>query len=313
MSILGILGAAAASEGLGIATGAAKTAINNKINKKYNIEAENRAWEKQMALYDKQYRDNSPMKRVEEMKKAGLSVGLMYGGTGAGVGGGAQAQQAHGSTADGTGAQGGDIAGNALALMTGKQQLENLKAQEELTKAEKLKVETEANKMGSVDTDKVKAEIENLKKQTDLKGEEIELNKLMQNSLDLKNKFDLTNNRTLLKSNMEIMSKLVAERKVSEATVNSLIELAKENVRNVISNTALNNAKIKLTEAEINEIVNNISVQNEKLVIDREGLKNALEIARLSNASGTITKDLKGLHKLILNAFGEEQEEVYRE
>ena len=152
-----------------------------------------------------------------------------------------------------------------------------------------------------------------MKKQTDLKGEEIELNKLMQNSLDLKNKFDLTNNRTLLKTNMEIMSKLVAERKVSEATVNSLIELAKENVRNVISNTALNNAKIKLTSAEIEQIVNNISVQNEKLVIDREGLKNALDIARLSNASGTITKDLKGIHKLILNAFGEEQEEVYRE
>ena len=89
------------------------------------------------------------------MKKAGLSVGLMYGGTGAGVGGGAQAQTAHTSQVDGN-AQGGDIAGNVLSLMTGKQQLENLKAQEELTKAEKLKVETEANKMGSVDTDKLK-------------------------------------------------------------------------------------------------------------------------------------------------------------
>ena len=67
-------------------TGGINALIGGAINEHYSKRMEERAWERQMALYEKQYRDNSPKSRLNQLEEAGLSPSLMYGQTGAGGG-----------------------------------------------------------------------------------------------------------------------------------------------------------------------------------------------------------------------------------
>ena len=59
---------------------------SNLINEPFVIRSENRAWSKQMEMYERQYKDNSPAARLKQLEDAGLSASLMYGSTGAGGG-----------------------------------------------------------------------------------------------------------------------------------------------------------------------------------------------------------------------------------
>lgn len=125
LSALGSIGAGAQSIGqvasagagilglLGIGNGKrAKRQLENQIklneaanesNYRWGEKAAENAFKRQMEAYERSYRDQSYAAMRKQMEEAGLSVGLMYGGSGSGGGSGFMTQgpmgQAHGANA----------------------------------------------------------------------------------------------------------------------------------------------------------------------------------------------------------------------
>nr|DAO65064.1 MAG TPA: hypothetical protein [Microviridae sp.] len=75
----------------------------NESNYRWGEKAAENAFKRQMEAYEKSYKDQSYAAMRRQMEEAGLSVGLMYGGSGSGGGGGFMTQgpmgQAHGANA----------------------------------------------------------------------------------------------------------------------------------------------------------------------------------------------------------------------
>lgn len=75
----------------------------NESNYRWGEKAAENAFKRQMEAYERSYKDQSYAAMREQMEKAGLSVGLMYGGSGSGGGSGFMTQapmgQAHGANA----------------------------------------------------------------------------------------------------------------------------------------------------------------------------------------------------------------------
>lgn len=96
-AIIGAIGStiAAGANAYSVGSSAAKSGQQQRrqekllaLQKEANAEAADKAYERQMELYERAYKDESYANRVKQMKDAGLNVGLMYSG-GAGGGGGA--------------------------------------------------------------------------------------------------------------------------------------------------------------------------------------------------------------------------------
>lgn len=83
------------------------------LNYEYGEKAAENAYQRQLAMYQRSYEDQSYKTMVNQMKDAGLSVGLMYGGNGSGGGAGAMSGA---PKADTGGAMAGQAA-NAAALI----------------------------------------------------------------------------------------------------------------------------------------------------------------------------------------------------
>ena len=96
------------------------------LNYEYGEKAAENAYQRQLAMYQRSYEDQSYKAMVKQMEDAGLSVGLMYGGNGSGGGAGAMSGAPKGDT-------GGAIAGqavNAAALMEIENQRKSLALQQ---------------------------------------------------------------------------------------------------------------------------------------------------------------------------------------
>lgn len=97
-----------------------------QLNYEYGEKSAENAYNRQLAMYQKSYEDQSYKAMVGQMEDAGLSVGLMYGGNGSGGGAGAMSGAPKGDT-------GGAIAGqaaNAAALMEVENQRRSLALQQ---------------------------------------------------------------------------------------------------------------------------------------------------------------------------------------
>lgn len=107
----------------------AQMALNEqaaKLNYEYGEKAAENAYQRQLAMYQRSYEDQSYKAMVNQMEDAGLSVGLMYGGNGSGGGAGAMSGAPKGDT-------GGAVAGqaaNAAALMEVENQRKSLALQQ---------------------------------------------------------------------------------------------------------------------------------------------------------------------------------------
>lgn len=96
------------------------------LNYEYGEKAAEKAYERQLAMYNRSYEDQSYEAMVRQMKEAGLSVGLMYGGSGSGGGAGAMSGAPKADT-------GGAVAGqaaNAATLMEVENQRKALALQQ---------------------------------------------------------------------------------------------------------------------------------------------------------------------------------------
>lgn len=96
------------------------------LNYEYGEKAAENAYQRQLAMYQKSYEDQSYKAMVNQMEDAGLSVGLMYGGSGSGGGAGAMSGAPKGDTGGATAGQ----AANAAALMEIENQRKSLALQQ---------------------------------------------------------------------------------------------------------------------------------------------------------------------------------------
>ena len=129
---LGLLGSIGAAKRQRKAIEAQKNAqkeLNEQaasLNYEYGEKAAENAYQRQLAMYNRSYEDQSYKAMVKQMEEAGLSVGLMYGGNGSGGGAGAMSGAPKADT-------GGAIAGqatNAAALMEVENQRKALALQQ---------------------------------------------------------------------------------------------------------------------------------------------------------------------------------------
>lgn len=129
LGLIGSIGAGNRQEKAIEAQKEAQMALNEqaaKLNYQYGEKAAENAYNRQLAMYQRSYEDQSYKAMVGQMEDAGLSIGLMYGGNGSGGGAGAMSGAPKGDT-------GGAIAGqaaNAAALMDIENQRRSLALQQ---------------------------------------------------------------------------------------------------------------------------------------------------------------------------------------
>ena len=126
----------------------------NESNYRWGEKAAENAFKRQMEAYERSYEDQSYAAMRKQMEEAGLSVGLMYGGSGSGGGSGFMTQapmgQAHGANAGKADSPAEQWAMRANQIEMGlnlsnlKKQGEVLDSQVEENKAEALKTSEEA-------------------------------------------------------------------------------------------------------------------------------------------------------------------------
>ena len=266
-AIAGALGGSAAQT----AVGAVNALIGGNINENFSERAEERAYARQLDMYQRMYHDNSPANKRAQLEQAGLNPALMYGGATSAGGGTVQT----GSPVQGTVSTKLDLP-NVMEISQVMKQNELMSAQTAKTEEEARLAKLQADKLAGADTDKIKAEIDlinnninNIKADTALKNSQTELNEFQKNSIDIANQFNKENNAQLLKNNVQIGRKLLAEANVSEATANIVINTIKANFRIALSQELLNKANIRLKDAEIQEITNNITVANKQVQINQ--------------------------------------------
>ena len=119
LGLLGSIGAGARQRKAIKAQKEAQKELNEQaasLNYEYGEKAAENAYQRQLAMYNRSYEDQSYEAMVKQMEEAGLSVGLMYGGNGSGGGAGAMSGAPKADT-------GGAVAGqatNAAALIDRK-------------------------------------------------------------------------------------------------------------------------------------------------------------------------------------------------
>lgn len=210
------------------------------------------------------WKDTNYKAQTQEMKKAGLNVGLMY--KGAGEGGTTAGGQA-GSVGAGKPGMGMDMM--SMSLM--KAQKENIEADTQVKKKEAgvkeeevgVKAETETNIKQS--TDNLKAELKRIGVDTQIAEQ---LRNIKQNESQLS---DMTFNQQLLKAEIEVAntvqqirnSKLDADLK--EGTIKSLIDTARLEVTGARLNNALRKENIEMSQAQRGKIAKELVAIGENI------------------------------------------------
>lgn len=252
----------------------------------------------QQELAMQMWKDTNYSAQVDQMKQAGLNVGLMYEGGGAGgaTTGGAQG----GSASMGQAPTDQATKGIGMALQLGQQQ-----AQLDLMRAQTKKLNTESEKIAGVDTEKATQEIANLNS-TKL-GQDIE------NALNNENyeaMVEMTN------TNLENAKK---DGTIKDIQVENLDAEYKANIANKIADSALKKAQESLTNQQEKESVARIQqgwkdlqlknrgldIQQQQTNIQAFGQETQRNNPSLMNAAGgVVSRGLKAIYRL----FGKDME-----
>lgn len=258
------------------------------------------------------WKDTNFFAQRKELTKAGLNPALLYakgGGGGSTGGGGAQVSGA--SASDETSRQ---MANNAsimqgMGLMKLQSEIKLNEAQADKLKAEVPKVGAETDLLKG-QREKISTEIANISQDTQLKGEQVALNKLQQTSTEIANEFNEKQNLQLLEQSFQLIRELTARANVAEQTQQSLVELAKNNVQLSMTQILLNKSNVKLNDMEMSlirnkiiEISNTIRISNRQIVVNEDALKQALEMKQMELSGGMIVNQVRGVATAIRNAL----------
>lgn len=225
--LLESIAAPAAGAILGLASD--EIAANRQFNQNKKMLGENVKASKELGrfnqelAYDMWERTNYSA-QLEQMKKAGLSVGMMYGGSGAG------GATTHGGSAPGASGQGTSLTNNlGMGLQAGlmSAQVENIRANTEKTK-------TETEKIGGVDTKEAEGRIAAMAADTKNKEVQFELLNLDKIMKKIQNNIANETQETIIKSVGEGFEKLKAEtaqavtdKRIKEETADDIIKQTK--------------------------------------------------------------------------------------
>lgn len=211
---------------------------------------------------EKLFENTSYPKQVELMKRAGLSVGKMYG---QGGGGGSTALAA----SAGVNAE-KDKQNTVSAALMQSASLEQQKANIELTKAQTENVEADTVKKTGADTDLTVAQTGNVKADTAIK----ETNKtLMDIEVALQQNEDYNAARwseQLAKAEEASAraEKAIIEANIADETKDTEIETIRQNLANLKIQGVLAEANIKKTNAEVKKLMADISNKTKELELE---------------------------------------------
>lgn len=235
------------------------------INYKYGEMAAENAYKRQMEMYERSYQDQSYSAMRKQMEDAGLSVGLMYGGSGSGGGSGQMSGAPMGATGTGGAGQADSPAAQkmanmkvmevGLAMQAKKAEIDLIKAQTSQAEAnaEKTREDAETNRQTRGATvEKLKQEgfgtwVEAIAKKYEMEGQAGQEYEVVNNYTGDKIKVEAGTYLSQARS-AEILSiiattaKTEAERKSAEALTELTNEKAKGYVQELANATLQANA-----------------------------------------------------------------------
>lgn len=294
MNLLEILGNTAGD----LVTGSAQGLIGGAINQHYQKEAEERAYKRQMELYNRMYKDNSPENRRKQLEDAGLSVGLMYGGA-TGAGGGSASGASAGASAAST---------NIPMPRTSMLEMQLGQKQLELTDAQINKTNAEAENLRGLERDKGKSLIDNIIADTANKEAQNSLLKLQadyqainNNWANIKNEADVSNMIATINRTNEDTKRLVLSNEITDKSKPELIKNAMLQNANIISNMNVNKAEVEKIKAEIVNL-GTLTDLNELKSIN-QSLMNSIDSVEARQTTATGMKEQKGLLGPVINGL----------
>lgn len=232
------------------------------LNHKYGEEAAEAAFQRQKEMYERSYQDQSYQNKVQQMKDAGLSIGLMMSGGAAGQGGGAgsTSQQAQGGGAGGqqgrvsTAAEEQQAMNQSLAMGL---QMQKTRAEIDVLKADAEQKRADATKKSGVDTQLAETNITKAL-------EEIESTRVKREGQQLQNQYDQVRNEIQnatkddqigaikvgvdkLNTEWEILDEQLAQEMnrtdISDETVDTIIKTQKQQLANLTAETVVKYAQ----------------------------------------------------------------------
>lgn len=222
----------------------------------------------------------------KHLEQAGLSVGLMYGNGGA-MGASTSGGQGSGVQKPGNPTEAA-IQSKALGI-----QMQQMQSQTALNAASAAKQIAEAEKIKGVDTDAVKASIDNIIAQTN--NEEAKNGLIYAQKRAAEIEADLNNanieeigwNIKSIEKNLNMIDENITAAKINneiaEATKANQIEMAQLNVLNAMKDAILKESQSKLTEEQAKAIVAQIAQGWEGLDIQKRGQTLQKTIAEWTN------------------------------
>lgn len=261
MQYVAQLGMMAAAGGMGMI----QDIWQNSLNKK----AEKRGLENSKQLMDYQTMKQLEMwektgygAQMEQLRKAGLNPGLLYGMSG----GGGQSTGSVGATAQGIPTQSnlGGAAGMGI-------QMGMMEAQRKLLESQTNLNNVEAAKKGGPDTGQVTAQTENIQQETDNKRMQYQLMKIDQSIKEIERfeKQDTQDDRLdAIEYNTKVIAKQLSiienDAEISEATKANKIKLVAIDVITAGLKNAAISAGITMTEAQTAQLTKEVEMMVEK-------------------------------------------------
>lgn len=275
-----------------------------KKQHEYNEASANAAQERAYEMWEK----TNYAAQIEQMKKANLSPGLMYGQAGAG-GGTASGAQGQGTSQPTDRSIEMKLKGQEMGL-----QLANLASQIKLNESQANKNNAEANKTAGVDTELAKTSIENLISQTknekdrnvliwaDKRFKEAaadmqEASAKLASGETAKIEYEIQNiTKSIDKMEIE-MQGIEADNELKRRTMESKVQEAEVSVKALMNSILVGNSQIKLNNQQAEAITDKVmqdwqSVAQQWAKLQQSGQSIEIDRERMENEAKKILNDI---------------------
>lgn len=244
-----------------------------KLNYEYGEKAAQTAYQRQLDMYQRSKEDQSYKSQVQDMRDAGLSVGLMMSG-GQQAGGMGQASTA--PKGEGAGGLQAGQAGNAIEQQMAEQnriaiglQQSKLKSEIEVNESIANKNKADATKTSGVDTEESRARIKEI-------TENIENKQVQRVGIRLQNTFDEIKNEIQAETKEDVIEQ------AQYLTTRMWFEIG--NLEEALKNARMDN---EIKRATQDEIIQQVRLATEQMV---ENILNTYIDTELKNANKTLTE-----------------------
>lgn len=235
----------------------------------------------------KMWEDTNHKAQVEQMQKAGLNVGLMYGG-GGGTGATVNASNSTGASGSVAPYQINEGMGIA-ASMVQAEQMKNMEAQRKLTEAQTQKTNVETEKIGGVDTEEGRARITKLGQDVAQGQAETQFMNAKTAMQTMQNTEQLATQEARISHVRANAQKAVAEMeiaknesKISEQTYKSQIKIIQEEAIQAVLKNELTSEQTRAISVQLAQEWEKLSGQVSQREIERVKTKVMWELGKMN-------------------------------